>query len=214
MSITLESVKRINTLKNSIEATTGETYANLTEGIQALKDGYGQGGGTTFEDALGLYMDSKYPSDYLTLSCKNIKNQAFLECTEISKIYLPNVEHIGAEAFYNFRNLYSIRLEKLKSVGFMAFAGCSGLAFVIIETSNENDIMQLVSDLCNNDVFNNSNVQYWNAYIYVPQDVINIYHAANEDGVFGFDNGLIVAIEDNLDLLSESFPDLVEKYGN
>lgn len=45
MSVLLESVNRINSLKSGIEAVTGETYPDLTEGVQALKDGYGQGGG-------------------------------------------------------------------------------------------------------------------------------------------------------------------------
>lgn len=39
------SVDRINALKSGIEAKTGETYTDLTDGVQALMDGYGQGGG-------------------------------------------------------------------------------------------------------------------------------------------------------------------------
>lgn len=41
--MSLESVKRINSLKSGIESTTGEQYTNLTEAIQDLKDGYGSG---------------------------------------------------------------------------------------------------------------------------------------------------------------------------
>lgn len=44
MSIAFESVERINTLKNGIEAVTGESYEDLTAGVQALKNGYGKGG--------------------------------------------------------------------------------------------------------------------------------------------------------------------------
>jgi hypothetical protein len=50
MSLALTSVERINALKNGIEATTGETYVDLTEGVQALKNGYGQGGGDGTEE--------------------------------------------------------------------------------------------------------------------------------------------------------------------
>ncbi len=39
------SVERINSLKSGIEAKTGESYTDLTAGVQALVDGYGQGGG-------------------------------------------------------------------------------------------------------------------------------------------------------------------------
>ena len=44
MSVKLESAERYEALKSSIEAVTGETHADLTDGIQALKNGYGQGG--------------------------------------------------------------------------------------------------------------------------------------------------------------------------
>lgn len=54
MSVALISVERINALKNGIEATTGESYADLTAGVQALKNGYGQGGGGGTEDFVGV----------------------------------------------------------------------------------------------------------------------------------------------------------------
>ena len=40
MSVVLESANRINALKSAVEAVTGQSYDNLTQGIQALKDGY------------------------------------------------------------------------------------------------------------------------------------------------------------------------------
>ena len=46
MSVTFTSVEKINTLKQGIEATTGKSYNNLTEAVQGLKSGYGQGGTT------------------------------------------------------------------------------------------------------------------------------------------------------------------------
>lgn len=39
------SVDRINSLKSGIESKTGETYTDLTAGVQALVNGYGQGDG-------------------------------------------------------------------------------------------------------------------------------------------------------------------------
>lgn len=58
MSVALTSVERINALKNGIEATTGETYADLTEGVQALKNGYGQGGGGGTEEIENIIDES------------------------------------------------------------------------------------------------------------------------------------------------------------
>ena len=44
MSVQTESAIRLTTLKTNIENKTGATYTNLTEGINALIDGYGQDG--------------------------------------------------------------------------------------------------------------------------------------------------------------------------
>jgi hypothetical protein len=43
MSIELESAARLTALKQGIEAKTGETYADLTEGVNALIEGFGSG---------------------------------------------------------------------------------------------------------------------------------------------------------------------------
>lgn len=45
MSVEFESAARLAAMKSGIEAKTGEAYADLTEGVQALVDGFGQGGG-------------------------------------------------------------------------------------------------------------------------------------------------------------------------
>lgn len=46
MSVEYESPKVIDRLIKSAEETTGESYSTLTDAHQALKNGYGQGGGT------------------------------------------------------------------------------------------------------------------------------------------------------------------------
>lgn len=58
------SVDRINALKSGIESKTGETYTDLTAGVQALVDGFGQGGGgSSYKTASGtitLDADAQY----------------------------------------------------------------------------------------------------------------------------------------------------------
>lgn len=49
MSIQLETLNKINTLKTNIESVTGGTYNNLTEAVQALKDGYGASTGEQYQ---------------------------------------------------------------------------------------------------------------------------------------------------------------------
>lgn len=52
MSIDLETLKKINGLKQAIETATGETYTDLTAAVQGLKNGYGQGGDEELVKAL------------------------------------------------------------------------------------------------------------------------------------------------------------------
>ena len=59
MSVELESAKRLNALKTGIEAVTGETYPDLTAGVQALADGYGRGG-TSSPDPRDPYQRVEY----------------------------------------------------------------------------------------------------------------------------------------------------------
>lgn len=59
MSVTLTSVERINILKQGIESVTGESYENLTEAVQALKNGYGSAGESGSDDSAD-FMGVKY----------------------------------------------------------------------------------------------------------------------------------------------------------
>lgn len=61
MSVELESATRLAALKSGIEAKTGETYTDLTGGVNALIAGYGQGGGDDEEAKKGLF----YLTDYV-----------------------------------------------------------------------------------------------------------------------------------------------------
>lgn len=44
MSVYFESAARLNALKSGIEAKTGESYSDLTGGVNALIAGFGSGG--------------------------------------------------------------------------------------------------------------------------------------------------------------------------
>lgn len=46
MSVYFESAARLNALKSGIEAKTGESYSDLTGGVNALIAGFGSGGGS------------------------------------------------------------------------------------------------------------------------------------------------------------------------
>lgn len=64
MSVNLESAARLASLKQGIEAKTGETHATLTDGVNALIAGFGQGGGGG-GGASGIYMARVTPTEDL-----------------------------------------------------------------------------------------------------------------------------------------------------
>lgn len=77
MNVGLESAARLNALKQGIEAKTGETYPDLTGGVNALISGYGQGGGGTVTDsALKLVETHEYThaEDWLSDAKGNSQN--------------------------------------------------------------------------------------------------------------------------------------------
>ena len=80
---------------------------------------------------------------------------AFLECTQLKSINLPNVKSIGQSAFYSCDNMEAVNAPNATSIGDMAFAVCSRLGkvtlgniskagtqiFDIIDTKNSIDLV-------------------------------------------------------------------------
>jgi hypothetical protein len=84
MSVEYESRKIIDSLRESAEATTGESYTNLTEAHQALKNGYGQGAKeemtkTVYLTESGFY--SVYPDEGKVLSSVDVA--VVVKCEEV-----------------------------------------------------------------------------------------------------------------------------------
>ena len=58
--------------------------------------------------------------------------EAFLECTQLKSINLPNVKSIGQSAFYSCDNMEAVNAPNATSIGDMAFAACSRLGKVTL----------------------------------------------------------------------------------
>lgn len=67
MSVAFESAARLNALKQGIEAKTGETYTDLTGGVNALIAGFGTGG-VTLENVSVLVADFAETESLIVLS--------------------------------------------------------------------------------------------------------------------------------------------------
>lgn len=95
MSISLVSVERINALKNGIEAVTGESYDNLTAGVQALKNGYGQGGESDFPlgevtDFSGFFQSGRRMEVFNKIDTKSATNM-YQFCYQNGQIIEPPI---------------------------------------------------------------------------------------------------------------------------
>ncbi len=77
------------------------------------------------------------PDTHEGLPVKEIGNSAFLDCTDIVSVSIPNsVTSIGLCAFYGCSGLTSISIpNSVTSIGDAAFYGCSGLTSIIIPNS-------------------------------------------------------------------------------
>ena len=125
MSVAVASVEKINALKTGIEATTGESYNDLTEAVQDLKNGYGQSGGGSGEVGKP-YIDTSKMTDF-THFCVNDR---FNDCGDmIDTSNMVNANNM----FTNSKSLtqgqfekFELHLSKVKSANSM-FSYCSRL---------------------------------------------------------------------------------------
>ena len=134
MSVTLESAKRLDALKQGIEAKTGETYADLTSGVNALIAGYGSGGGggdpyVLFDSIMQQTIEEfNYMAD-VTWGKDNNFGALFNNCNKMQKWAVPNLTWYSAQG-YLFRYcsnalLKYIDLGKLMSTHYALFYGFS-----------------------------------------------------------------------------------------
>ena len=138
MSVDFESANRITSLKQGIEATTGESYADLTEGVQALKDGYGQGGKPEQEKTVEItengttdvLPDTGYALSKVTVNT-NVAGSGDADNLEgyfdssVKNIMLPNITAIHPNKFHSDSQINSVVAPRVVTVQDSAFRGAS-----------------------------------------------------------------------------------------
>jgi hypothetical protein len=123
MSVTPETLNKINSLKSGIESVTGESYSDLTSAVQGLKNGYGQGGGE--ENQLHAILDGTLTN--IDSNVTKVKAYACREIYSLKTVSLPNCISIGGYAFMGCTNLETITAPKVSTLAHYSFYGCSNL---------------------------------------------------------------------------------------
>ena len=84
-----------------------------------------------------LFIPASVTYDNITYSVTRIGSGAFLDCTGLTSVTIPNsVTSIGGSAFYGCTGLTSVTIpDSVTSIGISAFRGCTGLTSVTIGNS-------------------------------------------------------------------------------
>lgn len=146
MSAELQSVAKITSLKTDIEAVTGYTYDNLTEAVQALKDGYGSSEVDPV-DFVGVkyseFDEDGYPTiadarslGKITLNPAHVANGLLYNSAKntgmnirIKEVYLPNQITAFDYSFQHCSTLEKLHgdFDKVTNLGIVCFGGCASL---------------------------------------------------------------------------------------
>lgn len=210
-------LSKLQSLLTAANATTGESDTTLTDAMQTLVDGYGQGGGG--EDYL-LKKIIDQASSY-TANCGNneITSRAFDGWSQLTGVHLTNCGKIGSYAFNSCSGLTAAVIVGTSALTFSngnVFSGCSSLevadfsvpsdaniggSYFSGSTTNLNKLILRSPSVV---ALNNINVFSVTKFkdggtggtLYVPSSLISSYQSANNwSTILGYTNNSIQAIE-------------------
>lgn len=121
---------------------------------------------------------SKRTNSYAFFSCQSLKKikltnakyiaqHSFDTCLDLEEVEIPNVEGIGNHSFYYCEKLKYLDLQNVNSIEQFAFSDCSLLSTVVLRY---NGIVRIRSG-----AFDRTPIKSGNGYIYVPDNIYNIY---------------------------------------
>lgn len=148
---TVESVKaKLQGLIDRSNGVTGESHGNLSDAVDALAAGYGQGGGLT-DDVLGTILERGFTDVVIPAGTKNIGLYSFAACRKLASVSIPEgVTTINGYAFFECVSLTSIDFpDSLKTIGTQSFRGATGLTDLTIP-ANVESIQGSVFQNCTN----------------------------------------------------------------
>ena len=205
------SVKsKIQALIAAANTATGESDATLTDAVQTLVDGYGQGGGEWTTDGIASGIE---PIGAITVGATRIRRYGFAYATKLTVVHLTDT-NVSQNAFQNCdgltiiagkaRDLESsivILCKKIHTIDVSAnriYAYCfqqSSLSTLVLR--NTNTLVNLLDKTAfNATVFASGGA---GGTLYVPQALIANYQSAtNWSTILGYANNQILPIEGSI----------------
>lgn len=120
---------KIQNLITAANTVTGESDTTLTDAVQTLIDGYGQGGGGYTIDEIA----STEPSGAITLTTPTVRGYAFYANTLLTSVTTRGTTTIGDNAFNSCSNLTTADLTGVTTfAGSANFKQCSKLTTISI----------------------------------------------------------------------------------
>lgn len=197
---------KLSSLLTAANNKTGESDTTLTDAVQTLIDGYGQGGGG---DNLPAYIEGALTTiDYDEVT--SVRAQAFREYgSTLTSAKLHNATTIGANAFYYCSGLTALAFPSATSFGSMQYIQNlekldigPGVGSVPTLTDNKLNVLvlrrQSVVTLGTLNVFNRTPFASGGTggTLYVPNSLISSYQSAtNWSTILGYANNSIQKIE-------------------
>lgn len=122
---------KIQALIAAANTATGGSDATLTDAVQTLVDGYGQGGGEWTTDGIA---DCSEPSGDLVITASKIEQFAFRMRRNIHSIRSTTVTAIYGSACYDCDGLLTVFLPKVTTARGSIISNCSALKTAVIGT--------------------------------------------------------------------------------
>lgn len=142
MSVELESAARLNALKSGIEAKTGETYTDLTGGVNALIAGYGQGGGSGGDTLAWSILDRTVESITVGTELTKMGYRALTNASRLHTVNAPYVTVIDTECFAGCSQLKNVNFGTIATIAARTFQNCTSLERFVIKSDKK---LQLTS---------------------------------------------------------------------
>lgn len=123
-------LNKLQALLTAANTKTGESDTTLTDAMQTLVDGYGQGGGTDLADFCANTM-TIFDNDTVT----SLMEYCARRRTNITRVFLQNCTRIDDNAFYNCTGILTIVLPNITYLKYDALAAISHLTAVDLGSS-------------------------------------------------------------------------------